>query len=158
MYRGSLILVLGLVFGAAACKGSPGPSPVVAIQLSATPNPVAGALCGDCGAGSTDREVATTVAIQETGGAAATVLTIAMTLNETGSNTVIASGEFNTAAVQQLAGSSRVPANGRLNVRVGVHYPPAQAGKAATFSITVRVRDDRGTEASQTMTVPVTST
>jgi len=32
---------------------------------------------------------------------------------------------------------------------VGVHYPREQAGKAATLTYTVRVRDDRGKDLSR---------
>ena len=143
---------------ATGCDDTTTPSPVVAIQVTASPSPVSGVLCTGCGAGSTDREVLTTIAIQEIGGAAATVVSIEMSLAETGTGSVIGSGAFNTAAVQQLAGSTRVAANGRLSVPIGMHYLSDLGGRVANWRVTVTVRDDRGNESSATLTIPVTST
>ena len=150
-------LVVALAGTVAACGGDPPTAPSIAITVSANPAQISGALCTGCGAGSTDREALTTLQIQETAGAAGTVTSIEMSLREQGANAVIASGSFDSAAVAQLAGSSRVPARGALNVRCGVHYPAAQAGRSAILTYTVRVTDDRGNQASQTVAVTTTT-
>jgi hypothetical protein len=149
------LLALGLSANAAACGSSSpsAPAPEIAITVSATPAQITATLCGGCGAGSTDREAATTLVIQETGGVAGTVTLIDMSLREQGTNAVIAAGSFDTPAVTQLAGTSRVAARGSLSVRCGVHYPAGQAGKSAVLTYTVRVSDDRGNQVSQTITV-----
>ena len=73
-----------------------------------------------------------------------------MALRENGTNASIAAGEFDASAIVQLAGSSRSATGGTLVVRsVGVRYPREQAGKAATLTYTVRVRDDRGNDLSR---------
>lgn len=151
-------VIAALAAGGAACGGTPpSPSPVIAIVVTANPPQVAGAPCSGCGAGSTDRESATTLLIQETGGAAGTITLIEMSLREQGTNATIASGSFDAAAVTQLAGSNRVPARGILSVRCGVHYAASEAGKTAILTYTVRVADDRGNQAAQTVTVAVTT-
>jgi hypothetical protein len=127
------------------------------IAVSASPSPIAGGLCTGCGAGSTDRESLTTLAIQETAGLGAAVTSIDMTLREPSTNAVITSGSFDGAAVTQLAGSNRIPARGTLNVRCGVHYPAAQGGKAAVLTYVIRVTDDRGNQVSQTIAVNATT-
>jgi hypothetical protein len=158
---GTAVLFL---MASAACRGSspssPSGSSSAAISVTASPNPAAGGPCTGCGAQSTDREVVTQLTIQETGGLAATVTSVAMTLRENGTSVTIASGAFDTdAASVSLAGSSRLAANGTLVVRnVGVHYPREQIGKAATLTYTVTVRDDRGNTVTQTLAVPVSST
>ena len=84
---------------------------------------------------------------------------VAMVLRETGTNALIASGEFDTAAVVSIAGSSRVPASGSLVVTsVGVHYPREQGGRSATLTFTVRITDDRGNTVSRDLSVPVSVT
>lgn len=158
MKTGSRSVVMGLMLlGATGCDGTE-PSPIVAIQVTASPGQVSGAVCTGCGTGSTDREVVTTIAIQETGGAPATVVSVEMSLTESGTNSVMASGTFNTTAVQQLAGSTRVAGNGRLHVPISLHYASELGGRAASWRVTVTVRDDRGNETSATLTIPVTST
>jgi hypothetical protein len=138
------------------CGGGSPSAPTVAsavIAVSANPSQIAGALCTGCGAGSTDREAATTVTVTETAGLGAAVTAIEMTLRETGTNAVLASGSFDAAAVTQLAGSNRVPARGTLNVRCGVHYANNLAGRTGVLTCVVRVTDDRGNQLSQTITV-----
>lgn len=151
-------IVLALL--AAACGSSPSsPSPSAAIGLTATPNPVSSHLCTGCGAGSTDREVTVQLTIQETGGVAVTVDAVAVSLRETGSNAVIAAGEFDGSGVRFFAGTERIPANGSIVLRdIGAHYAAVQAGKAATLTLTVRVRDDRGATLSRDISVAVTAT
>jgi hypothetical protein len=158
------VLAAGAV-AAAGCGGGSSPSGASAggapasITLAANPNPIAGIECTRCGAQSTDREAVTTLTIQETAGVGGTVAAIAMVLRENGTNALIASGEFDTAAVVSLAGSSRVPAGGSLLVRtVGVHYPRDQAGRTATLTYTVRVIDDRGNTVSRDLAVAVSLT
>ena len=142
-----------------ACKKTPAtPTRTIEFTLTATPNPTVGALCTGCGAGSTERESLSTITIRETGGAGGTVTSIAIALRESGTNTLITQGEFDASAVTSLAGSNRVAANGSLAVRCGVHYPPAQQGKAATLTYTVRVTDDRGNSVSHDLVVTVTTT
>ena len=111
-----------------AC-GSPSAPTVTQAVITVTANPssIAGAPCTGCGPGSTDLETVTTITIQETAGVAASVTQIEMTLRETGTAAVIASGSFDSGGITQLAGSNRVPARGRLDVRCGVHYA-ADAG------------------------------
>jgi hypothetical protein len=150
------VMALVLTTGVAACgSGSPaGPGASSAvIAVTATPSPITGAPCTGCGAGSTDREAATTLAIQETAGVAATVTAIEMTLREQGTNAVIASGSFESAAIGQLAGSNRVAGRGTLTVHCGVHYPVGQGGKAAVLTYVVRVTDDKGNQVAQTLAV-----
>ena len=149
----------------AGCGGGSSPSGPSAgpaqssITLSANPNPIAGIDCARCGSQSSDREAVTALTIQETAGVGATVVTIAMVLRENGTNAVIASGEFDMAAVAALAGSSRVPARGSLLVpSVGVHYPREQGGRSATLTYTVRITDERGHQVSRDLAVPVSAT
>lgn len=151
------VMCVALAGAAAACGGTPGPSPVIAVTVTANPAQVAGVPCAGCGAGSTDREAETTLVIRETGGASGTVTQIEISLREQGTNAVLASGAFDAAAVTQLAGSNRVPARGTLSVRCGVHYPAEHAGKPAILTYTVRVTDERGNAASSIVTVTVTA-
>jgi hypothetical protein len=148
----------GLILAALGCGGTTtSPDATLAFSLSASPAAVAGALCTGCGAGSTDRESKTTIAIRETGGAAGTVTSIAMVLRDS-ANAVITQGEFDSGGVASLAGTSRLAANGTLNVLCGVHYPAAQQGKAATLTYTVRVTDDRGNVVTHDLAVTVNAT
>ena len=150
-----------VVIGQAGCgKSSPaGPSPTAAIDLSANPNPIVSRVCAGCGAGSTDREAVTQLTIRETGGAAATVTAIAVSLRDNASGATIGAGEFDQGGVASLAGSAQLAPNGTLTARdVGVHYPPSQAGRAATLTYTVRIRDDRGNTTSRDLAVPVPAT
>jgi len=132
---------------AVGCGGTTGPTSAV-VTVSASPPQ--SAVCTGCGAGSTDREVTTTLTIQETAGVAATVTAIEMALRDQG-NAVIASG-----TITPLAGSNRVPARGTLSVPAGVHYGAAQAGRPGIISYTIRVSDERGNQLSQVVTAPVT--
>jgi hypothetical protein len=141
----------------AGCGSEPPTSPSIAITVSANPAQITGGVCAGCGAGSTDREAVTRLQIQETAGVAGTVTLIDMSLREQGTNAVIGAGSFDSGGVAQLAGSSRVPARGTLNVPCGVHYPAAQAGKSAILTYTVRVTDDRGNQATQTIAVTTTT-
>lgn len=141
-----------------ACGRSASPSATLAFSLTASPSPTSGGLCAGCGAGSTERESKTTITIRETGGVAGTVTSIAMVLREDGTNAVITQGEFDAAAVAQMAGTNRLAANGTLAVLCGVHYPPAQQGRVATLTYTVQVRDDRGTLLTRDIAVSITST
>ena len=130
-----------------------------AIELSANPNPIVSRVCTACGAGSTDREAVTQLTIREVNGIAATVTAIAMSLRDTAAGATIAAGEFDESAVASLAGSARLSASGTLTARdVGVHYATAQAGRAATLTYTVRIRDDRGNITARDLAVPVPST
>lgn len=154
-----LLIAAAIAAGAGCGTASPtAPTATLAFTLSASPNSITGVLCAGCGAGSTDRESKTTIAIAETGGAAGTVTSIAMVLRENGSNLVIAQGEFDAAAVTQLAGSNHVAARGTLNVTCGVHYAASEQGKAATLTYTVRVVDDRGNTVTHDVVVAVTTT
>jgi hypothetical protein len=153
---GALLSTL-LTTAVASCGSPPGPTPQsAAISVSANPSTISGALCTGCGAGSTDREALTTLVIQETGGVAASVTSIEMTLREAGTNAVITSGSFEGPGVAQLAGTNRIAARGSLNVRTGVHYPAEQAGRSAVLTYIVRVTDDRGNQLSQTIAVNTT--
>lgn len=150
------VMAVALAIGFAGCGSGAPPAPgavSAVIIVTASPSPIAGAPCTGCGAGSTDRESATTLTIQETAGVAATVLAIEMTLREQGTNAIIASGSFDGAAVTQLAGSNRVAARGTLNVRCGVHYAAGQGGKAAVLTYVVRVTDEKGNQVAQTLAV-----
>jgi len=147
---GALIAALA---GCGSSGGSNGPTPTIAIAVTATPSPINGTLCAGCGAGSTDREATTTLAIRETAGAAGTVTQIEMTLRENGTNAVIASGSFESGGIAQLAGSNRLQPRGTLNVPCGVHYAAGQGGKSAVLTYIVHVTDDRGTQITQTLAV-----
>jgi hypothetical protein len=152
-------LAVVIAFTALACGNSPGgPDPVLAFTLTATPSPIVGAACTGCGAGSTDRESRTTIAIRETGGATGNVTAMAMTLRENGTNAVIAQGEFDAAGITQMVGTTQLPAAGTLNVPCMIHYPLAQQGKVATLTCTVRVRDSRGATVTNEIAVPVSAT
>jgi len=152
---GSLaVAVLAAAF--VACGGGSPSAPTVAsavLSVSANPSQIAAVPCSGCGAGSTDREAATTVTVTETAGLGAAVTAIEMTLRETGTNAVLASGAFDAAAVTQLAGSNRVPARGTLSVRCGVHYADNLAGRTGVLTYVVRATDDRGNQLSQTIAV-----
>ena len=154
----TVLALMSVACGSSGSASAPSPGSA-AISVSASPGTIAGAACAGCGAQSTDREAVTQLTIQETGGVAGSVSGIDMTLRETGTNAVIASGSFDSAAVGALAGSSRVAANGSLTVRsVGVHYAREQSGKAATLTFTVRFRDDLGNNVSRDLAVPVSVT
>jgi hypothetical protein len=153
-----LVIVITALSGAGCGEPPTGPFATLDFTLTANPNPATGALGTSCGPLVGERESKTTITIRETGGAAGTVTSVAMVLRENGSNAVIAQGEFDGAGIAQLAGTNRVTANGTLNVLCGVHYPPAQQGKAATLTYTVRVTDDRGSVASREIVVSITAT
>src|SRR5262249_3996306 len=149
------------VLALAACsKPSPSsPTTSAALDVTANPNPIASRVCTGCGAGSIDREAVAQLTIRETAGVAATVTARAGALPDNAGGAIIASGEFDEAGVTALAGASRLPAQGTLVARdVGVHYAAAQAGRAATLTFTVRIRDDRGNTLSRDLAVPVPST
>jgi hypothetical protein len=137
-----------------AC-GSPSAPAVVAIAVSANPTQVTAALCGGCGAGSTDREAQTTLTVQEPAGVAGAVTLIEMSLRESGTNTVLASGSFDSGAIAQLAGTNRFAARGTLIVPCGVHYAASLSGRTATPACIVHVTEDRGNQVTQTVTVTV---
>ena len=150
-------LVLPIVLIVVAGCGPTGPSPALTFTVTANPTSVNGGICTGCGAGSTEREVRTTLTVRETGGATGTVTSIALALRENGSNALLAQGEFDAAAVTQLAGSNRLSANGTLAIPVGMHYAPAHQGKVATWTFTIRVTDSQGRVVSQDIAVAVTS-
>jgi hypothetical protein len=147
------VLVLFVVPGC----GTTGPSPALAFTVTANPSPASGGLCTGCGAGSTEREVLTTLTLRETGGGTGSVTSIALVLRENGTNAVLAQGEFDAAAVTQLAGSNRLTANGTLAIPIGVHYGPGHQGKVATWAFTIRLTDGQGRVVSEDITVPVPS-
>ena len=142
----------------AAC-GSPSAPTVTQAVITVTANPssIAGAPCTGCGPGSTDLEALTTITIQETAGVAASVTEIEMTLRETATASVIASGSFDSGGIAQLAGSNRVPARGRLDVRCGVHYAADRAGRTAVLTYIVHLADEGGHQIVQTLAVNVTT-
>jgi hypothetical protein len=153
------VLIVTVGCGSGSPSGPGGGATQASITLTANPTPIAGVECRRCGAQSTDREAVTALTIQETAGVGGTVASIAMVLRETGTNALIASGEFDTAAVVSLAGSSRVPPSGSLVVMsIGVHYPRDQGGRSATLTYTVRITDDRGNPVSRDLSVPVSVT
>ena len=82
----------------------------------------------------------------------------ALPFRESGTNAVIAQGQFDAGAIAQIAGSSRLAARGTLNVLCGVHYGAVNGGKVATLTLTIRATDDRGSTVTQEIVVPVTST
>jgi len=132
-------------------------SNISSFSLSANPNPIIEAPCAGCGAGSTDKWAVTDLAIQETGGVAGTVTSIGLTLVENGSNTVIASGEFDAGGVVFFAGSNRLPGNnGLVAHNIGVHYPQSFAGRFSTETYTVHITDDNGTQITSTFSIQVT--
>ena len=151
------LVLMASIFAASNCNNPGGPGPTLAFTLTASPNPITGSLCTGCGAGSTDREAATTLTLRETGGREGTVTSVLMTLRVAATGAVLAQGEL-TAAALQSSGTNRVPASGTLNVPVAVHYPGSNQGQAATFTLVVRVTDSAGTVATQEITVTVTST
>jgi hypothetical protein len=155
--RVRMFVVLVLATALSNCGSNPGgPSPNLAFALTASPNPIAGVLCTGCGAGSTDREAATTLTIREIGGAAGTVTLITLTLRNTATGAVVAQGELNAAAIA-ASGSTLVPANGALDVRVGVHYPASEQGRPGTLTCVVRVLDNSGSAVTQQIVVPVSA-
>ena len=152
-------ILVALLAGACGSKAPTGPGNTPAtIALSASPNPMAGALCTGCGTGSTDRESKTTVTVKESAGVAGTITSIDMVLRANAGSTIIAQGSFDSAGVTSLAGTARVAANGSLNVLCGVHYAASAAGQAATLTYTVRFTDDHGNALTQVIAVPVSAT
>jgi hypothetical protein len=128
------------------------------IALSANPNPITGGPCGGCGQGSTDREAATDLTMQETAGVGGTVTSIALELRENGTNTLLASGSFDGDAVKFFAGTNRLQGNNSLVAHsVGVHYAQNLGGRSATLTYTVSVTDDLGNHVTQVLSVPVTT-
>src|SRR5256885_13505567 len=128
------LITLTLTTTLTAC-GSSGPTAPTdtssaAVTLSASPNPATSSVCSGCGAGSTDREVQTTLTVQETAGGALTITGVDMTLRDQATTGVIASGTFDGSALVQLSGTSKVVARGTLTIRCSVHYPAAQVGRA----------------------------
>jgi len=128
------------------------------LAVSANPNPITGGPCGGCGPGSTDREAATDLTIQETAGVGGTVTSIAMELRENGTNTLLASGTFDGDAVKFFAGTNRLQGNGSLVAHsIGVHYAQSLGGRSAALTYTVSVTDDLGNHVTQVLAVPVTT-
>ncbi|HET9371456.1 MAG TPA: hypothetical protein VFO19_14450 [Vicinamibacterales bacterium] len=140
-----------------ACGSTPGPSSTPAvIEVIANPAAVAGTTCTGCGAGGDERQAVTTLTIRETAGTGGTIAAIVMTLRETGTDAIVAQGEFDQTAVTQIAGSARVPGSGSRTVpNVGPHYPATFAGRAGTLTFTVRLRDDLGNDIARDVSVPV---
>jgi hypothetical protein len=128
------------------------------IGLSANPNPITGGPCGGCGQGSTDREAATDLTMQETAGVGGTVTSIAMELRENGTNALLASGSFDGDGVKFFAGTNRLQGNSSLVAHsIGVHYAQNLGGRSATLTYTVSVTDDLGNHVIQVLSVPVTT-
>ena len=153
------MLIAAFAASLAACGKSTPVSPASAsIAVSASPSPIAGGACTGCGAGSTDRESKTTLTLQDSGGVAGTVTSIAMTLTANAGGQTIAQGSFDTTAITALAGTARIAANGSLAITCGVHYPASSAGVAATLTYSVHVTDDHGNQLSRDLIVPVTAT
>ena len=152
------VIMLPFVIACGSSGAAPSSPTAAVLTLRANPNPASSAVCTDCGPGSTDREVQTTLTLQETAGVALTANGIDMALRNSTTNAVIASGTFDSTAVTQLAGTARIGAGSSLSVRCSVHYPAAQAGAAGSFTLTVRATDDRGNQLTQSATVAVPST
>jgi hypothetical protein len=150
------VALMVLVSVTANCSPN-SPSPILAFNVTASPNPIVGVVCAGCGAGSTDREAATTLSIRETGGASGTVTSILMILRNTATAAVVAQGELTAAAIAQTPGSGQLAANGTVGIQVGVHYPSSEQGRAGALTLTVRVTDSRGTVATQEILVPVSA-
>jgi hypothetical protein len=155
--RLSLLVPLTVLASATANCSPNTPSPILAFALTASPNPIVGVLCTGCGAGSTDREAATTLSIRETGGGSGTVTSILMILRNTATGAVVAQGELTAAAIAQIPGSRQLAANSTVGIQVGVHYPSSEQGRLGALTLTVRVTDSRGTVATQEIVVPVSA-
>jgi hypothetical protein len=145
-----------------SCDGgdSPGPSAPTAtavLTLSASPNPVAGGLCGShCGNLEGEREALTELTIRETAGVGANVTGGSQELRNTATGAVIASSTLAASDFVRDTGTSRIPASGQLVYRAGVHYPAPHAGAPAAFTFTIQARDDNGHEVTVTLAVPTT--
>lgn len=147
-------LVMALL-AASGCGSPPVASTTIAFDVTANPNPIAGAPCTGCGSASTDRWSVTALTLTETAGVAGNVASIAMTLRD-GNNGVVAQGEFDGSNIVQLAGSNRLPARGALTVRdVGTHYAASFAGTPGTLTYVIRLTDDSGNQVAKQIVVPV---
>lgn len=140
----------------AACGGSSPSAPRQArVALAADPSPVQEAPCGGCGAATQQLWAVTTLSVRETGGVGGRVSGIAVSArNDQG--TMLGEGRFDAAGLAALAGSSRLEANGSLEIpQLGPHYDRSLGGRPATLSLTLQLDDDAGHRVEASLDVPV---
>jgi len=150
-----LLAVLSMV----TCGGSDSPSNrAAALALSMSPSPIQEGPCppAHCGTLAHQDEAQGSLRVTETGGLGVRLSGVALSLRADGTGTVIAVGQFDAAAITQMAGTVRVEANGQLTLPVGVHYDVAAGGHPATLIATASAVDDLGHTLSQSTTVAVT--
>jgi hypothetical protein len=148
-------VAFALLTAAAACGG--GSSAPAVLMLSLSPDPIQEAACppSDCGSLAGQDQAKATLTVSESGGVAVDVSAVAMSLKANATGAVLASGQFDAAALDQLAGGHRVPANGQRAIPVAVHYDAATGGDAATLTVTLTATDEHGHALSQVATAAV---
>jgi hypothetical protein len=131
------------------------PTRAAAVSVSFAPDPVRAGPCppSSCGPVTGELEVTGTLTLRETGGAAATVQSVALELRFT--NATTARAQLDAAAVTQLAGSNRLAANATLAIPVGMHFTPAAGLLPGTWLIGVTLQDEGGRSLTPSIAVAV---
>jgi hypothetical protein len=141
---------------ALACgSGTPPTSPTLraALQITASPSPVALAVCppSSCGtSGPPQFEVATTLTVREAGGVAGRIDTVAITLRRNSDTATLLTTTISSASVQV-----RFPANGTVTVPLAFHHAQDEITAQTTATLVVNATGDSGGAVSTTVTVPV---
>jgi hypothetical protein len=152
-------LLLSIVMTtAAACGGSGGglptqPTARVSLQVTASPSPVALAVCppASCDASTPPQfEVVTTLAVRETGGVAGRVDSLGITLRRNSDNVTVLTTTLAPASVQV-----RFAANGTVSVPVAFHHAQDEVTAPTTATLVVNATGDTGGTVSATVTLPV---
>jgi hypothetical protein len=160
MPKTSRFLSIALLVGAGGCGGGgpSSPSGQAVLSLSLAPNPLPEAVCppSACGVATGQVYAIGTLTVRETAGVAGRIDVVSMT-QRTVDGTVMASGQFDAAAIAALAGTNRFASNGTVTIpAVGVHYDQALGHVAATVTVVVQATDESGHAVSAMISAPVT--
>jgi hypothetical protein len=144
----AVVLVVGL-----GCGGATNGPTAAIVTATLTPDVLTPVVCVECGPAAGQLELRATLTLREGAGVGATVESVGVLFrNDAGA--VVAQGEFDTAAVVQLAGSNRLPAGGALAIPLGIHFGDS-ARRPGTFTATPVLRDERGNRTTLTASRPV---
>jgi hypothetical protein len=152
-----LALTLSTSLTAAGCGGSSTPptAPVLraALQVTASPSPVALATCppASCGTSAPAQfEIATTLTVREAGGVAGRIDSLGITLRRNNDNVTLLTTTINPPSVQV-----RFAANGTVTVPIAFHHAQEEITAQTTATIVVNATGDSGGTVSATLTLPV---